>query len=112
MNLSFTDNCRIDFPILQQQVNGNPLIYLDNAATTQKPLSVIEALVDHYRTTNANVHRGVYSLSQLSTDKYEHTRENVRQFIGAKSSSEIVFTKGATESINLVASSYGEFAFS
>ena len=112
MNLSFSDNCRTDFPILQQQVNGNPLIYLDNAATTQKPLSVIEALLDHYRTTNANVHRGVYSLSQLSTDKYEHTRENVRQFIGAKSSSEIVFTKGATESINLVASSYGEYAFS
>jgi cysteine desulfurase/selenocysteine lyase len=93
-------------------MNGKPLIYLDNAATTQKPQVVIDAIVNHLTQTNANVHRGVYALSQLATDHFEKTRSVVKDFINANSIREIIFTKGATESINLVASSYGEYALS
>ena len=110
--MNSVDEWRSHFPILQQKMNGKPLVYLDNAATTQKPQVVIDAIINHFTTTNANVHRGVYALSQQSTDRFEKTRETVRQFINAYSLSEIIFTKGATESINLVASSYGEYAFS
>ncbi len=99
---------RADFPILTQTVYGKPLVYLDNAATTQKPRQVIEAMTEEYYTVNANVHRGVHRLSQLATDLHEHSRETVRQFLGARSTREIIFTRGTTESINLVASCYGE----
>ena len=99
---------RSDFPILTQTVYGKPLVYLDNAATTQKPRQVIEAMTEEYYTVNANVHRGVHRLSQLATDLHERSRETVRQFLGARSTREIIFTRGTTESINLVASCYGE----
>ncbi len=100
-------NVRKDFPILHTRVHGKPLVYLDNAATTQKPNSVIEAESNYYRTQNANIHRGVHRLSQIATDAYELTRETVKQFLNAKTSREIIFTHGTTESINLVAQSYG-----
>ncbi len=109
---SFVDEWRSHFPILQNKMNGKPLIYLDNAATTQKPQVVIDAIVNHLTQTNANVHRGVYALSQLATDHFEKTRSVVKDFINADSIREIIFTKGATEAINLVASSYGEYALS
>lgn len=112
MNNSLIDAWRSDFPILQTRIHDRPLVYLDNAATTQKPSAVIQSINDYYSTTNANVHRGVYSLSQQATDLFENTREAVRKYIGATSTSEIIFTKSATESINLVASSYGEVHFS
>ncbi len=99
---------RQDFPILQRAVNGRPLVYLDNAATTQKPSSVIEAERHYYAHCNANIHRGVHRLSQEATDAYEAAREKVRDFIHAPRREEIVFTRGTTESINLVASSYGQ----
>ena len=99
---------RSDFPILTQQVYGKPLVYLDNAATTQKPRVVIDAMTEEYYTVNANVHRGVHYLSQRATDLHEGSREAVRQFIHAASTREIIFTRGTTESINLVASCYGE----
>lgn len=99
---------REDFPILSTEVYGHPLIYLDNAATTQKPRCVVEAMREEYYTLNANVHRGVHYLSERATDLLEQAREKVRRFIGAKSASEIIFTRGTTESINLVASSFGE----
>jgi len=98
---------RDDFPILKQRVNGNPLIYLDNGATSQKPQSVIDSIVDYYTTTNSNVHRGVHTLSQRATDRYEGTRTKVRQFINAGEDREIIFTRNTTEGINLVAHSYG-----
>lgn len=110
--MNTVDEWRSHFPILQQKMNGKPLVYLDNAATTQKPQLVIDAIINHFTKTNANVHRGVYALSQQATDRFEKTRDTVRQFLNAGSLSEIIFTKGATESINLVASSYGEYAFS
>lgn len=109
---SLVDEWRSHFPILQNKMNGKPLIYLDNAATTQKPQVVIDAIVNHLTQTNANVHRGVYALSQLATDHFEKTRSVVKEFINANSIREIIFTKGATEAINLVASSYGEYALS
>lgn len=109
---SLVDEWRSHFPILQNKMNGKPLIYLDNAATTQKPQVVIDAIVNHLTQTNANVHRGVYALSQLATDHFEKTRSVVKDFINADSIREIIFTKGATEAINLVASSYGEYALS
>lgn len=109
---SFVDEWRSHFPILQNKMNGKPLIYLDNAATTQKPQVVIDAIVNHLTQTNANVHRGVYALSQLATDHFEKTRSVIKDFINADSIREIIFTKGATEAINLVASSYGEYALS
>ena len=97
---------RQDFPILQSQVYGHPLVYLDNGATTQKPRQVVEAMVQQYYTANANVHRGVHHLSVVSTDMLEQSRETVRRFINAESAQEIVFTRGTTEAINLVASSF------
>ena len=99
---------RQDFPILSRTVYGRPLIYLDNAATTQKPRCVVEAISEEYYSVNANVHRGVHFLSQQATDLHEAAREAVRRFIHARSTSEIVFTRGTTESINLVAGSFGE----
>lgn len=98
---------REDFPILQQKVHGKPLVYLDNAASTQKPAVVIDAEDRYYREYNSNVHRGVHTLSQVATDAYEKARDKVRQFINASSSREIIFTRGATESLNLVAQSFG-----
>lgn len=99
---------RADFPILSRQVYGRPLVYLDNAATTQKPRAVVDAIVDEYYSVNANVHRGVHYLSQQATDLHEAARERVRRFINARSAAEIVFTRGTTESLNLIASSLGE----
>ena len=97
---------RRDFPILRETVRGKPLVYLDNAATTQKPQSVIDAEVAYYTHTNANVHRGVHTLSQLATDQYEGARSKVRRFLNAADEKEIVFVRGTTEAINLVAQSY------
>ncbi|MFH1067593.1 MAG: cysteine desulfurase [bacterium] len=98
---------RGDFPILHQQVNGHPLSYLDNAATTQKPRAVIDALVRFYEQDNSNVHRGIHTLSNRSTEAFENARKRVAQFINAAETEEIVFTRGTTESINLVAASWG-----
>ena len=97
---------RRDFPILSTLVRGRPLVYLDNGATTQKPQQVIDRLRTYYQSENANVHRGVYQLSQTATDQYEGAREKVRRFINAKQSCEIIFTRGTTDSINLVAFSF------
>lgn len=99
---------REDFPILSRQIYNKPLVYLDNGATTQKPRCVVEAMVDEYYNVNANVHRGVHFLSQQATDLHEASRETVRAFINAKSTNEILFTRGTTESINLLAFSFGE----
>ena len=99
---------REDFPILDREVYGKPLIYLDNGATTQKPRQVVEAITDEYYSVNANVHRGVHFLSQQATELHEASRETVRRFINARSSNEIVFTRGTTESINLLASSFAD----
>lgn len=99
---------RNDFPILQTELYGKPLVYLDNAATTQKPNSVIEAMDDYYRNYNSNVHRGVHALSQRATDAFEVVRKKVQNFINAKEEYEVIFTKGTTESINLVATSFGK----
>ena len=99
---------REDFPILDREVYGKPLIYLDNGATTQKPRCVVEAITDEYYSVNANVHRGVHFLSQQATELHEASRETVRRFINARSSNEIVFTRGTTESINLLASSFAD----
>ena len=98
---------REDFPILKQTVNGKPLVYLDNAATSQKPQAVIDALVRYYSTENANVHRGVHTLSQMATDDYEAARSKVQRFINAEDEREIIFVRGTTEGINLVAQSFG-----
>lgn len=97
---------RNDFPILSRTVYGRPLVYLDNAATTQKPRQVVEAITDEYYNVNANVHRGVHYLSHQATDLHEEAREKVRRFINARSTSEIIFTRGTTESLNLVVSSF------
>lgn len=97
---------RADFPILSRTARGVPLVYLDNAATTQKPAAVIEAIASYYRSMNANVHRGVHELSELATERYEASRERVRRYFNAASTREIVFTRNATESINLVANSF------
>ncbi len=99
---------RDDFPILSRTVYDRPLVYLDNAATTQKPRCVVEAMMEEYYNVNANVHRGVHFLSQKATDLHEQARETVRDFINARTSSEIIFTRGTTESINLLAYSFGE----
>jgi len=98
---------RNDFPILQQEMRGKPMVFLDNAASSQKPQQVVEALEKYYETTHANVHRGVYELSQKATDAFELAREKTKQFLNAESLEEIIFTKGATESLNLVAACYG-----
>lgn len=102
------DKYRSNFPILTREVYGKPLVYLDNAASTQTPREVVDTIDRMYFTHKANVHRGVHTLSQESTAKMEATRERVRQFIGARSTDEIIFTRGTTEAINLVASSYGQ----
>lgn len=102
------DRIRDDFPILSRTVYGKPLVYLDNGATTQKPRAVVEAITEEYYSVNANVHRGVHFLSQRATELHEASRETVRRFINARSTNEIVFTRGTTESINLLAYSYGE----
>lgn len=104
----FALSLRQDFPILDREVHGRPLVYLDNAATTQKPRCVVEAIAEEYYSVNANVHRGVHFLSQQATDLHEAARERVRGFINARSAAEIVFTRGTTEGINLVAGSFGE----
>ena len=98
---------REDFPILKQRINGKPLVYLDNAATGQKPQAVIDALVNYYTCENSNVHRGVHTLSQRATDAYEGARSKVRQFLNAADDREIIFVRGTTEAINLVAQTYG-----
>ena len=98
---------RNDFPILNELVYGKPLVYLDNAATTQKPQVVIDALNDYYQRINSNIHRGVHCLSQMATNEFEQAREAVRQYINAPTTQEVIFTRGATESINLVAASFG-----
>ncbi len=99
--------CRKDFPILKLKIHGNPLVYLDNAATTQKPLAVIEALDTYYRKQNANIHRGVHFLSEQATEIYEGVRIKVQKFLNAADSKEIIFTRGTTEGINLVAQTWG-----
>ena len=101
-----TEIIRADFPILSRKVYGNPLVYFDNAATTQKPLSVIQKIEEVYSTINANIHRGVHHLSQLATESHEAARKTVQRYINAASSNEIIFTRGTTESINLIASSF------
>jgi cysteine desulfurase/selenocysteine lyase len=102
------DKVRADFPILHQQVNGQPLVYLDNAATTQKPNAVIDAISDYYRTDNSNVHRGAHALADRATVKFEAAREKVAQFLNAPAARQIIWTRGTTESINLVAASWGK----
>lgn len=102
------EDVRKDFPILSKTIYNKPLVYLDNAATTQKPLSVIEAMNNEYLNVNSNVHRGVHWLSQQATELHESARETLRKFINAKSTNEIIFTRGTTESVNLVASSFVE----
>lgn len=97
---------RADFPILQRKINGKPLVYLDNAATSQTPQQVIDAIVDYYQNYNANIHRGVHSLSQIATDAYEQAREKIRAHFNAKHTHEIIFTAGTTHAINLVAHGY------
>jgi len=99
---------RSDFPILSREVYGKPLVYLDNGATTQKPLCVLDAMQHEYLNANANVHRGVHYLSQQATDLHEAARNTVRKFINARSDNEIIFTRGTTEGINLIASSFCE----
>ena len=106
-NVFDVNRVRADFPIFRQQVNGNPLVYLDNGATSQKPQSVIDAIVEYYTTTNSNVHRGVHTMSQQATDRYEAARSKVREFINAVKEREIIFTRNTTEGVNLVAHSYG-----
>jgi cysteine desulfurase/selenocysteine lyase len=98
---------RKDFPILDQEVNGRPLIYFDNAATTQKPRAVLEALRRYYERDNANVHRGLHELSSRATEAYENARQRVANYLGATSADEIIFTRGTTESIILVAQAWG-----
>jgi len=108
MNTNFDiEKIRNDFPILHQKVHGKPLVYLDNAATTQKPQVVIDTLINYYSSVNSNVHRGVHYLSETATKEYEASRKIIQNFINAKSTEEIIFTRGTTESINLIASSYG-----
>jgi len=101
------DEVRTDFPILQREVNGKPLIYFDNAATSQKPVSVINAISEYYKTCNSNIHRGVYSISTEASEAYDRAKEKVIGFINAKDAHEIIFTRGTTEAINLAAYSYG-----
>jgi cysteine desulfurase/selenocysteine lyase len=101
------ERVREDFPILRQRINGKPLVYLDNAATSQKPRAVIDAITRYYETENANIHRGVHQLSQRATDDYESARETVRAFLNAAHSREIIFVRGTTEGINLVAQTFG-----
>src|SRR5438067_13114704 len=98
---------RSDFPILAREINGHPLVYLDNAATTQKPRAVLAAMDAYYRTTNANVHRGVYTMEEEDTEQYEGARASVAALINAPGTEQIIFTRNTTETINLVALSWG-----
>ena len=98
---------RADFPILEQKVHGKPLVYLDNGATSQKPQSVIDVLHRYYSTENSNIHRGVHYLSERATAAYETARQKIKSFVNARSEREIIFVRGTTEAINLVAQSYG-----
>ena len=98
---------RADFPILKQTIHGKPLIYFDNGATSQKPRAVLDAINNYYETLNANVHRGAHRLSELATEAYEDARVKIQKFLGAHCLREIIFTRGTTDGINLVASSYG-----
>lgn len=108
-NISFdVQKLREEFPILNQTINGKPLVYLDNAATNQKPLSVINSISDYYKEINSNVHRGIHTLSERATEAYEGAREKVREFINAESIKELIFVRGTTEAVNLVASTYGK----
>jgi len=102
------EEIRADFPILQERVHGHQLVYLDNASTTQKPFAVINRIREYYEHENSNVHRGVHSLSQIATEEYESARSTLKEFVGARTTSEIVFTRGTTEAINLVASSFAK----
>jgi len=102
-----TEEIRKDFPILERRINGHPLIYLDSGATSQKPNQVIDAVADYYREYNANVHRGVYALSAEATEHYEEARKKIAKFINAEPE-EIIFTKNASEAINMVMYTYGE----
>ncbi len=102
------DHIKADFPILDQTIHGHKLVYLDNAASSQKPRVVINALLDFYRKTNANIHRGLHTLAERATDSYERTRDHVARFVGGVDREEIIFTSGTTEAINLVAASWGE----
>src|SRR3990167_7715356 len=104
-------NYKKDFPVFMQKIHGKPFVYLDSAASSQKPQCVIDALVHYYQNDHANVHRGVYELSERATRAYENTRKHIKEFIGAKYAHEIIFTRGTTESINLVAQSYGRSQF-
>ena len=106
--LNNINNIRLQFPILHQEVNGKPLVYFDNAATTQKPKLVIDALQRYYELDNANIHRAAHTLAARSTDYFEATRKTIQQFINAKEEAECIFTKGVTESINLVAQTWGK----
>ena len=99
-------NIKENFPILDQKINGKNLVYLDSAATTQKPNEVIDSLNKYYKENNSNIHRGVHTLSQKATEDYEEARKIITNFIGATSSKEIIFVRGATEAINLIANSY------
>ncbi len=101
------NSIRSQFPILHQEVNGNPLIYFDNAATTQKPTAVLDAIQNYYEVDNSNIHRGAHTLADRATRQFEDTRDSIRAFIGARESAEIIFTRGTTESINLVAKTFG-----
>ncbi len=100
------ERLRDDFPILRQEVGGHPLVYLDNAATSQKPEAVIEAVGRYYRETNSNIHRGVHTLAERATAQYEDARAKIAGFVNAAEAREIVFTRGTTESVNLVAQAY------
>lgn len=104
-------NYKNDFPILSQKIHGKPFVFLDSSASSQKPQCVIDALVHYYQFDHANVHRGVYELSQRATHKFEHTRQHIKEFINAKHAHEIIFVRGTTEAINLVAQSYGRSQF-
>jgi len=103
-----TQAIRRDFPILSRQINGKPLVYLDNAATSQKPKQVIKAVSEYYRRHNANVHRGIHTLAEEATNSYEEARKKVARFINARSEREVVFVRNATEAINLVAYAWGK----
>ena len=98
---------RAQFPALHQDVHGKPLVYLDSAATAQRPRAVLEAVVDFYENDNANVHRGLHELARRATDRYEAARRNVAHFLGASDPAEVIFLRGTTEAVNLVASSWG-----
>ena len=108
MELFNLDAIRADFPILSEKVYGKPLVYFDNAATTQKPLCVLNKITEVYTTQNANIHRGVHYLSQKATEAHEAARQSVAEFLGSGQREEIIFTRGTTEAINLVAFSFGE----